>query len=264
MKKLLTATAIVGFLGLSQAAFASSSYAPDVIDTEPQGFESQNSLGLGVAYQQSIYTGVDNDVKPFPMLNFTYDDFFIKGITVGYNTYTTDVMQFSLIGRPNFQGYNSDDSRELSGMSDKGTSVNVGGQLVVKMLPLITTVSALHDISGNTAGNTLGLKFATGLPLMDKRLIISPSVAFTYQDSNITDYYYGVSDSEATSTRSAYSPSNTVNTTLGVMTKFQVSQHWSTTLAYMFTRYGNEISDSPIVDRSTASTVLLGASYLFS
>lgn len=264
MKIALSAAVVVGLLTLSQSVFATSSYVPDVSDAGSEGVQSKNSIGLAAAYQQNIYAGVDNDVKPFPLLNLTFGDFFIKGMTVGYNTYTTDMMQVSVIGRPNFQGYNSDDSTELNGMSSKGTSVNVGGQVAFKMQPFVTTVSALHDVSGNTAGNTVGLKVAAGVPLMDKRLVLIPSVTFTYQDANIVDYYYGVDHSEATDTRSAYSPSHTVNTTVGLLTRFQVSEHWLATAAYMLTKYGEEISDSPIVDRSTSSTVLLGMSYLFS
>jgi outer membrane protein len=263
MKKLIVATAISGLLGLTQTGFAITSYTPDVDDTEPQAFASPNSLGVGLAYQQSVYAGVSGELKPFPLINFTYDNFFIKGITLGYNTYTSDVVQISLIGRPDFQGYEEDDSSELNGMGDRDASINVGGQVVIRTLPLITTMSALHDISGNTAGNTLGLKFATGVPLMDRRLILSPSVTFTYQDANVVDYYYGVSDAEATSNRAAYSPSYTINTTLGLMTKYKLSENWVATATYMWTRYGNEVSDSSIVDESTASTVMLGVSYIF-
>lgn len=264
MKKIVMLTAALG-LSLSPAAFATSSYAPDASDTESDAaHQLHNSIGLAAVYQENIYAGVDNEVKPFPLLNLTYGDFFIKGTTLGYNTYKTDVMEVAIIGRPSFQGYNADDSAELNGMNSTGALVNVGGQVIFKVRPLVTTVSAVHDFSGNTSGNTLGLKVAAGVPLMDRQFVLIPSVAFTYQDSNIINYYYGVDHSEATQTRPEYSPSNTINTTLGLTARYQVSQHWAATAAYMLTKYGDEVSDSPIVDRATSSTVLLGMSYLFS
>lgn len=263
-KKTLCAVGAVGLLAGAQSAFAVSDYNTSAYEVQPQGFgHTQNSLGISAVYNQNIYSGVDSQVLPFPLLNFTYNNFFLQNITAGYHAYTNDYVQASLILAPNFQGYNADDSDELSGMNDAEPSLNAGGRLMLKTKPIVTTLSAVHDISGRTAGNTASAKFSTGLPLMDKRLVLSPSVTFAYQDSNVVNYYYGVGNSEATATRSAYSPGGTINTTAGLVAMYKLSQHWQTNFTYMFTKFGNEIADSPIVSRSTSSTVLLGISYLF-
>ena len=265
MKKALGLAAALSLVACAQSAMAvDSAYNSSAYEVQPQVFgKTQNSIGVAGLYSQQIYKGVDNKAVPFPLLNFTYNNFFIQNITVGYNAYTSDYFQASLIAAPNFQGYDANDSNELSGMSDKDPSINVGGRVKLKTAPLITTLSAVHDVSGNTSGNTYTAKFATGLPLMDKRLILSPSVAFSYQDSNIVNYYYGVSQSETTETRAAYSPDGTLNTTFGLVAMYQLSSHWRTNVAYMLTKYGSEVSDSPVVDRSTSSMVMLGVSYLF-
>lgn len=266
IKSCLYAVTAVGLLSCAQASMALSggSYNTSAYSVQPQGFgQEQNSLGIAAVYHQNIYSGVDSKTLPFPMINFTYNNFFIQNITVGYNAYVSDIVQASLIAAPDFEGYDVDDSDDLNGMSDTDPSINVGGRLKVKTIPLITTLTALHDVSGNTSGNTLGAKFATGLPLMDKRLILSPSVAFNYQDKNIVNYYYGVNSSQATPSRAEYSPGSTINTTFGLVALYQLSSHWRGNISYMLTKYGSEIADSPIVNRSTASTVLVGVSYMF-
>lgn len=260
--------AVIGLLACAQSAAAlidsSNTYNSNAYEVQPQGFgHVQNSLGLAAVYHQDIYKGVDSKVLPFPLINFTYHDFFIQNITAGYHAYTNNYFQASLIAAPNFQGYDASDSDELTGMNDADPSFNVGGSVMLKTPPLISTLSAVHDISGNTSGNTVTAKFATGLPLMNKKLVLSPSVSFAYQDTNIVNYYYGVSNSEATSSREAYSPGGTVNTIFGLVAMYQLSPHWRTNATYLFTKFGDEIADSPIVSRGTSSTVMLGVSYLF-
>lgn len=264
MKKFLL-SAVLAMFGLAQSAIATSGYdVPDTYEIHPQGFGySQNSLGLAAVYRQNIYIGVDNKVVPFPLINYTYKQLFIKGITAGYIGYVNDTVQASLIARPNFNGYDPNDSHRLNGMSEAHPSVNIGAQVMVRILPIMTTVEALHDISGNTAGNTYNLKLASGIPLNDRRLILSPSVTLSYQDKKVINYYYGVSTAESTETRAAYSPSGTLNATYALTALYQITPHWRGNLTYFFTDYGHEIVDSPITDRATSSTVLLGLSYFF-
>ena len=263
MKK-LKMLALVGILASASSAFAGSSNLENAETTQTgTAPQAHNSVGLGFAYNQNIYDGVGNHIQAFPLLNLTYDDFFIQGFTVGYNAYQDESVSFAFVVQPMFGGYDSDDSDALAGMSDTSYLVNTGVQMQYRLMPFSLTAAAVHDVTGRTGGNSASAKFAATVPLDDTRMVLIPSIAITWLDSDITDYYYGVSQNEATSTRSAYNPGTALNVGYGLTFKYQLAEHWSATLGYVFTQYADDISDSPIVSRSYSSAVIAGFSYLF-
>lgn len=263
MKK-LNLLSLIGALMSAPAIFADSAYFENTNATQtgttPQ---VRNSVGLGFAYNQNIYKGVGNRIQAFPLLNLNSDDFFIQGFTAGYNAYQDESVSFAFIVQPMFGGYDASQSDELEGMSDTSYLVNTGVQMQYRLMPFSMTLSVVHDITGRTEGNSASAKFAATVPLDDQRMVLIPSITFTWLDSEITDYYYGVTHNEATATRPAYDPGTAVNIGYGLTFKYQVAEHWGATLGYLFTQYANDVSDSPIVNRSYSSTLIAGMSYVF-
>ena len=263
MKK-LKMLALLGMLASASSAFADSSYLENAETVETNTMtQTHNSIGLGLAYNQNIYVGVGNKIQPFPLLNLTYDDFFIKNFTAGYNAYEDESVSFAFIIQPMFGGYNSDDNDALEGMSSTSYLVNTGVQMQYRLMPFTMTLAAVHDVTGRTGGNSASAIFAAMVPLDDRRFVLIPSITATWLDSDITDYYYGVTHSEATSTRQAYDPGTAVNIGYGLTMKYQIAENWDATLGYVLTQYADDISESPIVSRSYSSAVMTGISYIF-
>jgi outer membrane protein len=222
-----------------------------------------NSIGLGLAYNQNIYEGVGNVVHPFPLLNLSYEDFFLKGFTAGYNVYQDASTSFAFVVQPMFGGYSADDSSALDGMNGTSYLMNTGVQMQYRLMPFSLTVAGLHDITGRTTGNSASAKIAATVPLDDKRFVLIPSITAAWESSDITNYYYGVTSGEATSTRPEYNPASAWNMEYGLTFKYEITEHFGATLGYTFTKYANTISDSPIVSRSSSSAILTGISYIF-
>lgn len=260
----LNKLALLGVLVCASTAFAASSDLENAeigqVGVIPQ---MHNSVGVGLAYNQNIYVGVGNKIQAFPLLNLSYDDFFIKGFTAGYNAYEDASLSLAWVVQPMFGGYDADDSDALAGMSDTSYLVNTGVQVQYRLMPFSVTLAALHDVTGRSEGNSASAKFAAMVPLDDQRFVLIPSIALTWEDSDITDYYYGVTNKEATSTRPAYNPGTAVNVGYGLTMKYQIAENWGATLGYVLTQYADDISDSPIVSRSYSSTVMTGISYIF-
>jgi outer membrane protein len=248
----------------ASSVFADSTYIDNAgsIQADSSAHE-HNSIGVGFVYNQNIYDGVGNKIRPFPLLNVTYDNFFIKGSTVGYNAYEDESLTFSFVLQPQFGGYTSDSSDDLKGMSDTSYLINTGVQAQYRLMPFILTVAGLHDVTGRTNGNTASARLAVVIPLDDRRFALIPTLSATWQDKNITDYYYGVSNSETTSTRPEYEPDSALNFSYGLIMKYKLTENWVTTLGYILTQLDDQVSDSPIVSRKYASTALAGISYLF-
>jgi len=254
---------LAGILTTASSSFAGSNYLDNAGSVQADNDQVQNSIGIGYSYSQDIYEGIDNKTQPFPLLNLTYADFFIKGFTAGYYAYKDDSFSFALVAKPMFGGYDADDSDALKGMDDTSYLINTGVQAQYRLMPFVFTVSGLHDVSGHTGGNTASAKFAAMIPLDDERFALIPSISATWVSSDITQYYYGVSSSEATASRPKYDASSAINYGYGLTMKYQIAEHWGATLGYVLTQYADDISDSPIVDRKYASSVLAGVSYLF-
>jgi len=253
-----------GLLLLGMSAFADNyeNSFDSVSSDSAIGAMQKNSLGIGAAYTESLYSGVDSETHAIPLLNLKYQRFFLKGFTLGFNAIQTEKMSADLVLIPLFQGYDASDSDDLSGMDDRGPSAYLGPQVTVRMKPINLTAFAAQDVTGRTTGAIAGAKVGTGLPLSNK-LVLVPSIGATYWDSDVTDYYFGVKDSEATSTRAAYSPSGTWVYTGSVSAMYELTQSFLARLTYSYTYYGSEIDDSPITDKDSANTVMLGVSYLF-
>ncbi|MCD8500192.1 MAG: MipA/OmpV family protein [Gammaproteobacteria bacterium] len=169
----------------------------------------------------------------------------------------------AVILKPTFAGYSASDSDALDGMSDTSYLLNTGLQMQYRLMPLSFTVEALHDVTGRSTGNTLSGELATIFPIDDQRFTVIPSVTAVWQSSDITNYYYGVSGSEVTASRPEYSPAGATTIHYGLTLKYRVSDHLGTTFGYTLTQLPRAISDSPIVSRSTSSSLLAGASYIF-
>lgn len=261
----LSGLALIGILASvsTVSAVADSTYLENADAVETTTAQIHNSIGLGLGYNQNIYAGVGNRIQPFPLLNLTYDDFFIKGFSLGYNAYQDESMSFAFVVQPMLGGYNADDSDALEGMSDTSYLVNTGVQMQYRLMPFSMTLAAMHDVTGRTGGNSASAKFEASVPLDDRRFVLIPSITLTWLDSDITDYYYGVTQGEATATRSAYDPGTAVNVGYGLTMKYKIAENWGATLGYVLTQYADDISDSPIVSRSYSSAVMTGISYIF-
>ena len=77
MKKALGLAAALSLVACAQSAMAvDSAYNSSAYEVQPQVFgKTQNSIGVAGLYSQQIYKGVDNKAVPFPLLNFTYNNF---------------------------------------------------------------------------------------------------------------------------------------------------------------------------------------------
>ncbi|MCD8500191.1 MAG: hypothetical protein LRY43_04025 [Gammaproteobacteria bacterium] len=87
--KRITPLLLTILLITSAPSILASNFPLSILDdvqttSDPQ---SSNSLGLGFAYGQNIYTGVDNIIQPFPLFNLSMHNFFLKGDELGYYTY---------------------------------------------------------------------------------------------------------------------------------------------------------------------------------
>ena len=90
-----------------------------------------------------------------------------------------------------------------------------------------------------------------------------PFAGLTYQSKDYVDYYFGVKDKEATQARKAYKGSGDVSYNLGYKLILPINDSWELTQMTAYTRLGDNIADSPIVDSANQWTVGATVAYRF-
>jgi outer membrane protein len=77
------------------------------------------------------------------------------------------------------------------------------------------------------------------------------------------DYYYGVRPSEATATRHVYDGKSSIDPSVGATVTWRLDERQSIRGDVGITKFGTGITDSPLVGKKTAPSILVGYVYRF-
>lgn len=226
--------------------------------------EDKSSIGVGGIYSESKYEGIDKETMVIPLFKYNHENFYIRGLEFGYKQIDLDTFKFNYILSPRLENYKSSDSSYLLGMEDRDMTLEAGVVLVYKPHPLLTLSSKLKtDILGVHNGYDLGFRVGSFLPLIEKKLFISPSYARVFLSSKLANYYYGVKASEATSTRAAYDVGSTSMEVYGVNFIYKLTDTINTNFMINRTILSQEIKDSPIIKDKNFNSLIVGLNYTF-
>lgn len=239
----------------SSAASAQSSQ-PD------NGTESQWSLGLGAASTQKAYRDIDRDNTPIPLLNYENKWVSLSVPKLDVKLYSGQSLSFRLRARyAGSEGYESSDSPYLAGMDQRKGSFWAGGAAIWNNDIANISAELLGDASGNSKGSRFKLQ-------ADRRFGVgsfgfTPRLGFEWYDRKFVDYYYGVKASEARVGRSAYQGDSSNGVQAGLRIDYSPASQHTVFLDFSVTQFGGAIKDSPLVEKSSQSTMSIGYLYKF-
>lgn len=120
---------------------------------------------------------------------------------------------------------------------------------------------ALQDFTSVHDGNEFRLATTYSLPY--KRHEFNFSAGFSWQSSELLDYYYGIEPGELTSSNIVYTAGDGVTPFVKFSGKISLSPHWSlqTTLHHKW--LSSEIHHSPMVEEKEVTTYFFGLVYHF-
>lgn len=220
------------------------------------------SLGAAVISSPEPYVGADNDTIVVPALSLSYKRFFFRGIAAGYELVERDDFTAAVIARARFGGYDAGDSPFLAGMEDRRKSADLGLELDWKPSRWVGfQLTPVADVLGRSDGQEVA--FELYVPLRYGPARIEPRIGAIWQSSDFVDYYYGVRPEEARPDRPAFRGESTVNLGAGVVLFTPVARRLVLQSFVRVERLGDEIEESPIVDRKTAMTGFAALSYSF-
>jgi outer membrane protein len=226
----------------------------------PAAPSSSWGLGLGVFTQQQVYRDVDDDVQALPLVSYENRWFRFQLPNADLKLLPAGPWDLALRLRYDGSGYEASDSPALAGMEKRKGGLWAGAALQWRTLATLGL-----EVSGDASGNSNGVqaKLSLSKDFRLGRLGLTPRVAVTWMDDKYVDYYYGVAVAEALATRPAYTGLATVNTEVGLRAGYGFTRTQAMFVDVSTTQLGQEIQDSPLVDRSTQAGARVGYLYRF-
>jgi len=242
MKKLYGLTILVG---LSSPFLAASPY------------ETDNSwhgiIGLGVLFRAEPYKEIDNSTWLLPHLIMRRGNFFVDGLNIGYHAVESTHSGVDLILTPRLEGFEADEN----GVEDRDLSLDGGIAARWRQGTVEFKFSAVSDLLNKSNGKEITAFLAKTYILTRQLTLLTPSIGLKWQNDNLVNYYYGVKDS------AAYAGKATVNYTAAVNASYSLTKRSTLFADIEYERFGDEIYDSPLVDKAQMFSVFLGYGWQF-
>lgn len=221
------------------------------------------TLGLGSYLQTQAYANVDSIVIPSPVIFFDNGLFYVRWTRVGvyFLGERNDEFSwgFSLTAQPRSFGYESSD---IAGMNERKDTWEGGLAFSAKTGDTYIEVLALNDLFGRydswIVKTELGHNFTLG------NFSFYPSVIAMYQSRDFLDYYYGITQVEATRrSESSYKPSSGVQYGMQTYIKYPFTKELSGLINLRADKLPNQATSSPIVNDNYIYSGLASLIYTF-
>lgn len=222
------------------------------------------TIGAGGSVFKSPYKDFKDDSAPLLFVEYQGEDLSVGMEGISYRVLGNDESPLSLyatlasVG----EGFDSNDSKFFSGMSDRDMSVDLGMTAVYQIGQGAVSGSLLHDVSDTHKGFVADVNYSQGFDIAGQ-VYLTPKAGIIYMNEDYADYYFGVRDFEATANRAAYKADAAFNPYVGVEVVVPMGENWQLVHSASYVWLGDEIESSSIVERDNAWSATLGLAYTF-
>jgi outer membrane protein len=183
------------------------------------------ALGAGARMERSLYFENQNDdlrtSDMIPLFMYEGKYLFVHGPAGGVHFFKNDAFEFNLYAQYRFQKLDPDRNEYYEGLTDRDQTVDAGIQILSRQNWGEIDVNWVNDTLDRHNGQEVHLSyrynFETG------PWSFSPYVSLSWQDAELSNYYFGVSESEATADRPVYQPGESQWISVGLNTSWQAT-----------------------------------------
>ncbi|RXR08266.1 MipA/OmpV family protein [Pseudoxanthomonas composti] len=234
--------------------------------------QGQWSIGAAAALIDSPYAGEGTRVRPFPLVSYEGERFFLRGISGGMHLYRNEGFRLDALLSARLYGFDIDDlgRRELAAngldadlLSDRDDGIDAGFRAVYGATWGSLTLDALHDISDTHRGYELALDYRYTW-LLD-RTALTVNAGNSWMSANLSDYYFGTLDEEVARGVTAYRPGSVRIPRVGLTVMHPLGAKWQLMASAEYQFLPNDLQDSPLLeaDRNGMGRLVLGLSRSF-
>lgn len=252
-------TLLLGLLATAQSSYGS--WLDWIRDYDLNDY----AFGVSVSISQNPYIGGENSTIAYPYLTsfthsaFTKDWFLIRDGGYGARWVSSNEWELGVLARINTLGLGNSDAEELLGIADRNWAIEAGPTIGYRGWPVHIHWTTYFDVSDRHGGYLSQVAFS--YPMQFERGFLVPEVAARYADSDYSNYYFSVSDSEATPTRPAYTPGASQSMRAQVRFGYELTDKWLLNLTVGAEFLGSTVTDSPITDDDPLWFTNVGVAY---
>lgn len=216
-------------------------------------------IGVGALVIPKYQGGSDYQVWPAPLIDVTFGDWgYIDYWQAGAYVFSSQDKKFgiAIVAAPRL-GYDSGDGDRLTGMMTRKTGLDMGVSLDYGSEVGGVSLAYYYDVLNASKGGT-GKLIGTRRFEITSALGVDAFAEAEWTSAKVTNYYFGVQQSEATAARPFYDPGSSVNFTGGLHFNFDFGSRSTILFGYEGTLLGNAAADSPIVERRFNSLFYVG------
>jgi len=224
---------------------------------------SKGSIGALGTYSQSLYKETDSTYKALPAFSYQGERFYLNFPEIGYHLTPKSPFQSLSAGlryTPSMFDPDDSDNRNIQLLNDRNDSTMAF--ISYRFGPI--TAKLAQDISG--VHNGYYGQLSLGYPISVDAWRVIPSISYQYLSEKMSDYMFGVSQSESMktgSTISAYNSPATSRTSYGIVAFYPITKNINTMISIRQTQYDEGIKQSPIINEDTVNSFLVGLFYKF-
>ena len=229
---------------------------PALAEQAPSGF----TIGvLGVA-TTSPYDADTEESSFLPDLDYTRNRFSIGITGASYDVFDSENVVLSARLAPRFFS----DPGDVAGLEHlkRETAAEAGLAGTVRFGPVSTSLEILTDISGIHEGTAIEATVGTAFS-PTPRLGIAVQAGATWMDNNLATYSFGIRSDEATEMLAAYRIEDTVVPSLGVLSRYALTDRVSLIGGLSVEFLPDRVTDSPIINREVLTSGMIGLRYGF-
>ena len=241
-------------------------------------------VGLGFDYTNSArLTTSDNEDGASVTLEiggaYRYNGLFIElsqgtldGLSIGYHLWSNDTWAIDVLGS-SINGVlteeddeddnrsNRSEAQRNNALIDRDTFYNGAGFRATayfgNTIFQYRLVSDIHDDNGVMSTLRLGRSWQF------RNWNFHSVVSASYASAKTSRYWYGITESEATTRFSEYDLDSTMTYTAEIGLTYPISEHVVFRSSARYTQFSNDIQDSPLVDSSGSTYIATSINYVF-
>lgn len=216
------------------------------------------SLGPGLAWQKSIYRGMNDRILPLPAFSIRTGKFSFNGMSASYQFYSLPYFKYSVGLSARLSGFNPDASDYLKGMRERKFQLNFSNSGEYFSGPYSAGLRLSFDINDFNDGIE-GEAFAGGR-FRFKKVMIGARLKAVYESPERTMLNYGVYRSEVLPARPYYRPGAAISPAA----EFSIMKNYGRNLFFIFfslKELNKKIKASPIVDSKQDMSLFAGYSF---
>lgn len=223
------------------------------------------AFGFTLSAAASPYLGADSSVVAYPYLTsfndstLTDDWLLIRGENIGVRFVTESDWEYGIVARVQTIGSGSGAVPDRPLVELRPWSLETGLMAGWRGWPVQFQLRSYVEVPNRHSGSTT--EFELAWPVELERGFVVPTMTLKHLGGSYADYYFGVSEREASPTRSQYQPGAALNTEVGLSFGYEILPQWLLQGGLSVEWLDDAISASPIIDREHVVTARLGLAY---